>query len=451
MIRLCLVFLAFFSLRPALFAAEGPNASRGLDLLLNKAYLPPAFDQETFDQTWKVWEEPIRTEAANSTPEQRREMAYQLYGLIERSNDPQHRPLQYVVDETGQWTMNCLACHQGTVAGEMIPGAPNAQFDLETLTQDIRATKLRLRKELTDLDMGSLIMPLGTTVGTTNAVMFGVGLMHYRDDDLNRVSRAFPPKLIHHDHDAPPWWNVSIKERLYADNFAPRGHRALMQFLASKSNGPEKFREWEGDFLHIEAYIDSLQAPDYPFHIDQQLAEQGRSIFNQNCSECHGTYGKDQDYPERIIPWETVKTDPVRYQALSPTHRQNYSRNWINEYGEAGQVIVDPQGYLAPPLNGIWASAPYFHNGSVPTLWHVLHPHKRPAVWVRTDNNDYDQSRVGLAVIELEKMPQSRLSAKSRRQHFDTSLFGKSAAGHDFPGSLSEQQRSSLLEYLKTL
>ena len=432
------------------FAAGDADPARGLQLLLEKSYVPSAFDQETFDEVWRAWEEPLRSQAALATPVERRQMAYKRYGLIERENDPQHRPMQYVVKPDGNWTMNCLACHQGSVGGRMIPGAPNAQFALQTLTEDVRTTKIRLRKELTDLDLGSMVMPLGTTVGTTNAIMFGVALMHYRDKDLNLVLNRPPPLLTHHDHDAPPWWNVTRKERLYADNFAPRGHRALMQFIASKENGPDRFRLWEDDYRHIEAYIASLKAPEYPYPIDRVLAEQGRGVFEKNCADCHGTYGDQPDYPERIIPWEVIKTDPVRLKALTKRHREGYGKNWINEYGKAGAVIAEPGGYLAPPLDGVWASAPYFHNGSVPTLWHVLNPGRRPLVWVRTDNDDYDSERVGLSVrVKPSVLPS--LPGAQRRQHFNTSLYGKSAQGHTFPEVLSEQEREAVLEYLKLL
>ena len=426
------------------------DPARGLELLLNKAYVPASFDQETFDDVWQSWEEPLRSQAAQASPAVRRQLAYDRYGLIERKDDPQHRPLQYVVDEAGNWTINCLGCHQGRVAGQMIPGLPNSQFALETLTHDIRSVKLRKGKALTDLDIGSMVMPLGTSVGTTNAIMFGVALMHYRDDDLNLHLNRFPPSLTHHDHDAPPWWNTSRKQRLYSDNFAPRGHRALMQFIASKENGPEKFREWEDDFRHIEAYIDSLQPPTYPFAIEASLVKQGRRVFNNTCSACHGTYGSDGEYPERLIPLDDIGTDPVRLQALSVQHRKNYESNWINEYGARGSVIADPGGYLAPPLDGIWASAPYLHNGSVPTLWHMLHPEQRPIIWLRGNNDQYDQQRVGLQIRNLTELP-AELSAAAKRRHFDTRKFGKSAAGHDFPAALSAAQREAVLEYLKTL
>jgi hypothetical protein len=106
-------------------------------------------------------------------------------------------------------------------------------------------------------------------------------------------------------------------------------------------------------------------------------------------------------------------------------------------------------GYVAPPLDGIWASAPYFHNGSVPTLWHLLRPEQRPAIWLRTALR-LDTSRIGLEVGSVDSIPK-RLKPAERRWYFDTKQFGKSSTGHDFPNSLTEAERDDLLEYLKTL
>ena len=64
------------------------------------------------------------------------------YGLSPHPDDPS-RSLQYVVDGAGKWTMSCLACHQGSVAGRVIPGAPNTRYALETLTEEVRQVKLR--------------------------------------------------------------------------------------------------------------------------------------------------------------------------------------------------------------------------------------------------------------------------------------------------------------------
>ena len=121
----------------------------------------------------------------------------------------------------------------------------------------------------------------------------------------------------------------------------------------------------------------------------------------------------------------------------------------MSRYGK-DPVILDPKGYVAPPLNGIWASAPYFHNGSVPTLWHVLHPETRPAGWKRTEEG-YDQKRIGLEVTEFEKIPADITLGSERRTYFDTRPPGKSAAGHLFPNALNEAEKRAVLEYLKSL
>ncbi len=98
----------------------------------------------------------------------------------------------------------------------------------------------------------------------------------------------------------------------------------------------------------------------------------------------------------------------------------------------------------------MWASAPYLHNGSVPTLWHLLHPEERPSIWRRPDNDAYDEEKVGLAIASLDRLP-SELRGDIRREYFDTSVRGKSAAGHEYPKGLSKSEKKALLEYLKTL
>lgn len=423
-------------------------AERGYRFLTEKAYLPPDFEQSTFDETWTVWPEPLRSQAEKATPEERRKMAFSRYGLTPRSEDPT-KPLQYVVDDKGVWTMNCFACHGGKVAGKTIPGSPNSRFALMTLTEETRQVKLAKQAALGRMDVGSMFMPLGNSNGTTNAVMFGVVLMGYRDKDLGIHPERRVPKMTHHDMDAPAWWHFQRKDFIYIDGFAAKGHRGLMQFMLVRQNGPEKFREWEKDFRDVYEYISSIEAPKYPYEVNQGLLEKGRVAFNRVCSDCHGTYGDESKFPNKTITLDEVKTDPVRYQSLTPAHRASYGSTWFTDYGKLGN-IDDPKGYVAPPLNGVWASAPYFHNGSVPTLWHVLHPDARPVVWKRTEDG-YDTKQVGLEVTTFENMPTEVESAAQKREYFNTKLFGKSAAGHHFPDVLTEDEKAAVLEYLKTL
>ncbi|MFM8433810.1 MAG: c-type cytochrome, partial [Planctomycetia bacterium] len=341
------------------------GSDEGYELLRSKAYLPADFDQEVFDALWTTWPQPLRSRAEQASVEERRRMARERYGLDPDPADPS-RSLQYVRGADGAWTMSCLACHQGQVAGRAIPGVPNSTYALETLTEEVRLVKVRQRKPFGHMDMGSLLLPLGTTNGTTNAVIFGVALLRHRDADLNIVKR--PPKLdlVHHDMDAPAWWHYRRRTGLYADGFAPKGHRMLMQFLLVKENGPEKFAAWEDDFRAIQAWLESLEPPRWPWAIDAALAEQGRAVFESHCASCHGTYGPGGSYPERMVAIDEIGTDRVRFDSLTLAQRRDLNASWFGHHGGDVERLRNREpttGYVAPPLDGVWASAPYFHNG----------------------------------------------------------------------------------------
>ena len=408
-------------------ADEAPDPERGYQFLTEKAYLPADFDQPTFDLLWQNWPQQWKERAEAASAEERGKLALAYYGLTPRPNDPA-KPLQYVVDDERNWVMNCFACHGGKVEGRVIPGLPNSHYLLHTLTEDVRMTKLLTGKKLTHMDLGSMAMPLGQNRGTTNAVMFGVALVAQREPDLTVKKLTRPPPMTHHDMDPPPWWHFKKKDKIYIDGFANKDPRTLMQFMLVRENGPEEFKSWESDFKHVYAYLESLEAPKYPHAIDRKLAARGERVFLKHCAECHGTYDVDpakETYPNRRVSIEEIGTDRVRLDALSPEARRRCGESWFAHFGEH-EIDADPGGYVAPPLDGVWASAPYFHNGSVPTLWHVLHPDQRPKIWKRTDDG-YDQVRVGLEVETFDKLPKEVNSAKAARWYFDTRGFGKSA------------------------
>lgn len=422
---------------------------RGYDLLIGRAYVPTQLDQEIFDNLWRTWDEPLRSEAEKASPAERRRMTLSRYGLDEAPGREGGAPLQYADDGRGGWATNCFLCHGGKVEGKLIPGAPNTYIVITTLFQEIVETKRLLGREVDAVEVGGLLVPLGGSRGTTNAIIFGVVLGSMRDPDLTVHTDRPLPKLIHNDHDAPPWWHVKRKEYLYADGFAPTGHRALMQFMMAPTNGPEVFHEAEADFAEIYDWLQSLEPPKYPGPIDQELAAKGKELFNQNCAECHGTYGDGGEFPNTIVPLDVVGTDPARWESLTPLLRMGYQFSWFAHHGEK-KVIADTDGYVAQPLDGIWASAPYLHNGSVPTLWHLFHPDQRPVVWKRTESG-YDHEKIGLEITEYDELPPDVKSAKERREYFDTRKFAKSAQGHLFPDQLTEDEKTAVLEYLKTL
>ncbi|MCA9116407.1 MAG: c-type cytochrome [Planctomycetaceae bacterium] len=441
-------------------AAKGEDAAavqRGYHNLRQRAYLPPDFDADTFSQLWTLWPEPARTLASESDEVTRHRLIRQQYGL---PPDPEHPEatgpgLAYVPRGDGSFAMNCMACHSNVVAGKIIPGAPNSLFALQSLVEDTRLLKLTRGRRLSHLDLAALKLPLGTTNGTTNAVIFGVILEAVRDQHMKfDPSRPIPP-LLHHDMDAPPLWNVKRKSSLYCDGFAPKNHRMLMQFILVKQNSAEQVRKWEPEFRDLLAWIESLEPPRYPFPVDEDLAATGAEVFQAHCSRCHGSYGEGGSYRQQTIPLEVVGTDPVRLNSLSQPHREWVSGSWMSRYGQDA-VDTDPGGYIAPPLNGLWATAPYLHNGSVPTLWHLLHPDQRPVVWERPAGDagrveDYDPARVGPKVVEHDNLPERTLIPREQRRFFDTRRRGKSAAGHTFPAELTEPEKQAVLEYLKTL
>ncbi|MDU0364468.1 di-heme-cytochrome C peroxidase [Rhizobium sp. 25PS6] len=110
----------------------------------------------------------------------------------------------------------------------------------------------------------------------------------------------------------------------------------------------------------------------------------------------------------------------------------------------------DLLAYKARPLDGIWATAPYLHNGSVPTLYDLLLPaNKRPPRFA-TGNREYDPVRVGYAP---PLQPLGAMNFEFNTVDEDgVPIDGNSNVGHEYgAGSLSDADRWALVEYLKTL
>lgn len=103
-----------------------------------------------------------------------------------------------------------------------------------------------------------------------------------------------------------------------------------------------------------------------------------------------------------------------------------------------------PFKYESRVMQGIWAAAPYLHNGSVPTLADLLErPENRP-VSFRVGRH-YDTARIGLAA------DQGSSTAERITTGCDQRNSGNSRCGHNFGTNLSDADKLALLEYLKTL
>jgi mono/diheme cytochrome c family protein len=435
-----------------LFLGLTPNAAKGYELLMSEPMAVTVLKMADIDRLWKVWEDEEKAKAEAGEPIERRRMAFERYGWAKRpGKDYSDPPLDYTEDGKGNLVSNCFSCHGGKVAGVTIPGAGNTHVDLTTLSTDL--ARLRALDNGRDpLQVKDVLAPFQTPLsfhrGVTNAVIFAPVFSGLRDPKLGRQFTEHPEMLMHHDMNPPAWWNFKKKTRIYADAFAPKTPRQLMPFAMSPTFSDEKFRSFEPNFVHIYQYIEELESPKYPFSVDTALADRGKILFEKTCSECHGTYGPGGEFPNRVVPIEEVGTDDRRFRAIYRERREAANKSWL-QYDGRHPLDVETTGYLAQPLNGIWATAPYFHNGSVPTLWHVMNPAQRPKVWQRTEDG-YDQQKIGLEVETYDAVPEN-LSSRLRRRYYDTSHLGNSAAGHTFPDVLTAEEKQAVIEYLKTL
>ncbi len=168
-----------------------------------------------------------------------------------------------------------------------------------------------------------------------------------------------------------------------------------------------------------------------------------------------------------------MKTDPTYNEVLQSFRPVVEHINKVAVYFEAqGKPELAPQssvpdkpGYIAPPLVGVWATAPYFHNGSVPTVTAVLNSKERPEIWSRnfSDPHAYDLDLVGLEYEPMTRpqyaesaavaadAPNNSKASIDHRSIYDTNGFGHANTGHTFGDNLSDEERSAVIEFLKSL
>jgi hypothetical protein len=212
---------------------------------------------------------------------------------------------------------------------------------------------------------------------------------------------------------------------------------------------PEIKREFEDVVRH-------LRPPPYPYEIDRELAEKGKALFYSDavgCSKCHGVYdGKGN------VEWpgvhRDVGTDRARIDVVSDGFVEAFDKSPIAAHGS----LVKSRGYAATPLTGVWANFPYLHNGSVPTLYHLLGPaSERPTIFEVMGARAFDRERVGQRLFTrpaYERLNETELFRRfgENRDWFSVVRPGSSNRGHEFwPRIRTDENRRALIEYLKTL
>jgi len=206
----------------------------------------------------------------------------------------------------------------------------------------------------------------------------------------------------------------------------------------------------------VMQFLAGYEAPAFPGTIDAAAATRGASLYASACASCHGHYDDHLprpqliEFPNRLSPLAEIGTDPYRTQAIDAPLVAAVRASRMGGYIDASFT----GGYVAPSLSGVWATAPYLHNGSVPTLWHLMHPRARP-VRFRVGGHALDFLTVGIAG-QLEANGDWDYAAGyrpwSQPRLYDTTAPGHSNRGHEreFDG-LSEQDKRDLVEYLKRL
>jgi len=356
---------------------------------------------------------------------------------------------------------NCFGCHASELRGELMLGLGHAMSDFSSadpipvnLLRGLAAQKYgegsaeyRIFNQFIR-GVEVLYPGLVTPFRGVNAAfrLEELAAAHRRPHDLSWSSDAlFEPMATHIASDVPPWWHMKKKHALYYNGMG-RGDftKLISQINVVAIEDVEDAKATVNRMDDVLAYMMSIEPPSYPSDIDAALAARGETVFEANCSTCHGTYGVVETYPNKLVPVDVVGTDP-HYAAmfLESALPRWYNRSWYAT-SEPQSRVEPSMAYIAPPLDGIWATAPYFHNGSVPMLDMVIDSSKRPTFWRRPfDSTAYDLERIGWTHDEVIGPRDETV--------YDTTMTGYGNMGHTFGDDLSEEDRLALLEYLKTL
>ncbi len=402
---------------------------------------------------------------------------WQGIGFIPRESDPLGPPIGLVrvsVYGLESYAANCAICHTGRVAGKTIIGAPNANLNLhqfgismftsikrpELTVEAVAAVAEQKGKPLGFVERQSIrawIAIARNKIAKKDTKWFTTELGPGRSDAINIWKRVL--HVPENGHlawaDIPTVYNQKLKTKTLLDG-SLTGDSSVRAALTELEKGrpARDILVHRETFDDIMAYINGRLAPTpFPFPIDKAKADRGQGIFNDSCSSCHGTYGPGaHTYPNRRVTSEQMGVDPERALAMIPEMVDP-----VRQYGYAELIKIDAQpAYIAPPLDGIWATAPYLHNGSIPSLWHLLQEESnRPTVFYR-GFSEFDPKHVGNACEETAPHECGMDAAQKKHDprlifRFDTSKSGNWNRGHRAGTTLPAEEKDALLEYLKTL
>ncbi len=353
----------------------------------------------------------------------------------------------------------CLQCHSQVFDGKLVIGLGNTTLDFSsTKNVNFRFTNSMLRLMAANHYSGArdFVRSMRTsypqlqteTPGVNIATKLAIVLAAHRDPQTlvwtDKPLAEIPTEV--YPTDVPAWWLLKKKNAMFYAGFA-RGDMGKFMMIANLLTVKDstEAREVSTHFGDVLAYIRSIEAPHYTQPVDTKLAAQGEQVFNANCSRCHGTYGAHASYPNLMVPLEVIGTDKTVCNGVEENKAfiDWFRKSWFVQ-GDNPPQIVPFNGYIAPPLDGVWITAPYLHNGSVPTIEALLNSSTRPTYWERDySQQGYDYQALGYKYTSYPTPVKKKL--------YNTTLKGYSNAGHYFGDVLTETERKAVIEYLKTL
>lgn len=386
------------------------------------------------------------------------------------------------VDQVG---LNCAVCHVGTLrdtpASEMriILGMPAHQLDLqnffrfvldcaldERFTADnilgvieqeggqlswfdrllyryaviprTREQTLQLARRL-DLIMGDKVTEWGPgRVDTFNP---------YKGMQFNWPLDQLPLSELTAASDFPSLWNQKPRDGMHLHWDGNNDSVEERNLSASLGAGVTPTTIDHDRLARVRDWIWELPPPTYPYPIAEAKVDRGKELYRRYCLDCHA----DHRFKDGIVEGSRVGavehinaigTDPYRLNSYTYT----FAANQYTLYPDSKYRFTHfrkTQGYANQPLDGIWARAPYLHNGSVPTLRALLDaPEARPKRFYR-GYDVYDKEKVGFVYDVAEENG-------ARFFLFDTSLPSNGNGGHVYGVDLPDADKDAIVEYLKT-
>lgn len=375
------------------------------------------------------------------------------------------------VKDTRVGVLGCAGCHSGRAAGRLYVGLNNKNIDVGMvgrLAQRVQKPYMWTRhlRPAYQRDLIDQAMGFTAILANPNWMNFTQGLVpvsnvwqwFYKSAGLEPLEK--PPRgAVKPAH----LWGYKEKRTagLFSDGFGDgtrAGWAAAVEITAGQT--PETVHAYYPKLEELEHEFEKLLPPPYPFAIDARRAAQGKGVFAQTCSGCHGTYERDSDgFPifkrPNHIPIGVVGTDADRLDTVTPEFRRLVAISPLKDILKATDL---GRGYFAPRLDGIWARFGYLHNASVPNVASLLTPPgQRPRVWSLHDAGEgyrFDPSRLGLTIPRpgsAEEASLLREAQKGKRDIYWTGRIGQSSQGHPFGTDLEPADKAAIIEYLKTL